>query len=50
MTAVAASILGAAFGSSEFLVNGPTNAIAVMLAAHIALSADLGDPVSGISA
>jgi len=37
MTAVVASILGAAFGSSQFLVNGPTNAIAVMLAAHIAL-------------
>ncbi len=50
MTAVVASILGAAFGSSEFLVNGPTNAIAVMLAAHIALSADLGDPVSSIIA
>jgi SulP family sulfate permease len=48
MTAVVASILGAAFGSSQFLVNGPTNAIAVMLAAHIALSADLGDPVSRI--
>ena len=26
-TAVAASVLGAAFGSSEFLINGPTNAI-----------------------
>src|SRR5688500_2121500 len=26
-TAVVASILGAAFGSSEFLINGPTNAI-----------------------
>jgi SulP family sulfate permease len=50
MTAVVASVLGAAFGSSEFLVNGPTNAIAVMLAAHIALSADLGDPVSRIVA
>ena len=31
-TAVAASILGAAFGSSEFLINGPTNALSVMLA------------------
>lgn len=51
MTAVVASIIGAAFGSSEFLVNGPTNAIAVMLAAHIALSAaNLGDPVSEIIA
>jgi MFS superfamily sulfate permease-like transporter len=51
MTAVVASILGAAFGSSEVLVNGPTNAIAVMLTAHIALSAaDLGDPVSEIIA
>lgn len=48
MTAVAASILGAVFGSSAFLVNGPTNAIAVMLAAHIALSPDLGDPVARI--
>jgi SulP family sulfate permease len=35
--AAAASILGAAFGSSEFLVNGPTNAISVMLAANAAL-------------
>src|SRR5689334_5451033 len=26
-TSVAASIFGAAFGSSEFLINGPTNAI-----------------------
>jgi SulP family sulfate permease len=50
MTAVVASILGAVFGSSQFLVNGPTNAIAVMLAAHIALSSDLGDPVSRIVA
>jgi len=50
MTAVVASILGAAFGSSAFLVNGPTNAIAVMLAAHVALNADVGDPVSRIIA
>jgi SulP family sulfate permease len=50
MTAVVASILGAAFGSSEFLVNGPTNAIAVMLAAQIALNPELGDPVSRIVA
>jgi len=48
MTAVAASIMGAVFGSSAFLVNGPTNAIAVMLAAHIALSPELGDPVARI--
>lgn len=50
MTAVVASILGAAFGSSEFLVNGPTNAIAVMLAAQIALNPNLGDPVTRIVA
>ena len=43
-TAVAASILGAAFGSSEFLVNGPTNAISVMLAANAALFAAQGIP------
>src|SRR5690348_8435544 len=47
-TAVAASILGAAFGSSEFLVNGPTNAISVMLAANAALFAAQGDPVAAI--
>jgi SulP family sulfate permease len=47
-TAVAASILGAAFGSSEFLVNGPTNAISVMLAANAALFAAQGDPVQAI--
>ncbi len=35
--AVAASILGAAFGSSEFLVDGPTNAISVVLAANVAV-------------
>ncbi len=35
--AAVASILGAAFGSSEFLVNGPTNALSVMLAATAAL-------------
>ena len=38
-TAVVASILGAAFGSSEFLINGPTNAISVMSAANAALFA-----------
>jgi SulP family sulfate permease len=43
-TAVVASILGAAFGSSEFLVNGPTNAIAAMIASNIALLASQGDP------
>jgi len=50
MTAVAASILGAAFGSSEFLINGPTNAISVMLAANAALFAAHGDPVVAIIA
>ena len=34
-TAVVASILGAAFGSSEFLINGPTNAISIALLAAI---------------
>lgn len=47
-TAVAASILGAAFGSSELLVNGPTNAISVMLAANAALFAAQGDPIAAI--
>jgi len=47
-TAVAASIMGAAFGSSEFLINGPTNAISVMLAANAALFAAQGDPVRAI--
>ena len=46
--AVVASILGAAFGSSEFLINGPTNAISVMLAANAALFATQGDPVQVI--
>lgn len=46
MTAVVASILGAAFGSSAFLVNGPTNAIAVMLAATLALHSGPGDPIA----
>ncbi|HEY0866126.1 MAG TPA: SulP family inorganic anion transporter [Fimbriimonas sp.] len=44
VTAVVASILGAAFGSSEFLINGPTNAISVMIAANVALLASTGDP------
>jgi sulfate permease, SulP family len=47
-TAVVASIFGAAFGSSEFLINGPTNAISVMLAAHAVLFAASGDPVQAI--
>ena len=47
-TATVASILGAAFGSSEFLINGPTNAISVMLAAYAALFAESGDPVQSI--
>ena len=47
-TAVAAAILGAAFGSSEFLINGPTNAISVMVAANAALFAAHGDPVQAI--
>jgi SulP family sulfate permease len=47
-TSVVASILGAAFGSSEFLINGPTNAISVMLAGNAALFAAQGDPVSAI--
>jgi SulP family sulfate permease len=46
--AVAASILGAAFGSSEFLINGPTNAMSVLLAANAALFAAGGDPVGMI--
>lgn len=50
MTAVAASILGAISGSSVFLVNGPTNAIAVMLAAQIAINPNFGDPVARIIA
>src|SRR3954466_5940797 len=37
--AVVASILGAAFCSSEFLINGPTNALSVMLAGNAALFA-----------
>jgi len=46
--AVVASILGAAFGSSEFLVNGPTNAMSVLLAANAGLFAAQGDPVASI--
>lgn len=47
-TAVAASVLGAAFGSSEFLINGPTNAISVMLAGNAALFAAQGDAVQAV--
>lgn len=47
-TSVVASILGAAFGSSEFLINGPTNAISVMIAGNAALFAVHGDPVTAI--
>jgi sulfate permease, SulP family len=47
-TAVVASILGAAFGSSEFLINGPTNALSVMLAANAAMFAAQGDPVRSV--
>jgi len=46
--AVAASILGAVFGSSEFLVNGPTNAMSVLLAANASRFAAHGDPVAMI--
>lgn len=42
--AIAASILGAAFGSSEFLVNGPTNAISVVLAANMVEFVATGQP------
>jgi SulP family sulfate permease len=48
MTAAVAAILGAAFGSSEFLINGPTNALSVMLAANVALFAGSGDPVKAV--
>jgi SulP family sulfate permease len=47
-TSVVASILGAAFGSSEFLINGPTNAISVMLAANAALFASQGNALDAI--
>ncbi len=47
-TAIAASILGAAFGSSEFLINGPTNAIAVMIAGNAALFAAQGDAIEAV--
>jgi len=44
--AIVASILGAAFGSSNFLIDGPTNAISVMLAANLGLLAGGSDPVA----
>jgi SulP family sulfate permease len=47
-TAVIAAIFGAAFGSSEFLINGPTNAIVVMLAAHAAVLGANGDPLGSV--
>ncbi|MET0341223.1 MAG: SulP family inorganic anion transporter [Polyangiales bacterium] len=47
-TAAVASVLGAAFGSSEFLINGPTNALAVMLAANGALFAAQGDAIGAV--
>ena len=47
-TAIVASILGAAFGSSEFLVNGPTNAISVVLSATLAVHATRGNAIEQI--
>jgi SulP family sulfate permease len=47
-TAIVASILGAAFGSSEFLVNGPTNAISVVLGATLAVHASRGNAIEQI--
>lgn len=47
-TAVAASIFGALFGASEFVIFGPTNAISVMVAANASLFAAHGDPVQAI--
>ena len=47
-TSAVAAIAGAAFGSSEFLINGPTNAISVMLAADALLFAAHADPVNAI--
>jgi sulfate permease, SulP family len=47
-TGAIASILGAAFGSSEFVVNGPTNAISVLLAANAGFFAARGDPLEMI--
>ena len=44
--AIVACVLGAAFGSSNFLIDGPTNAISVMLAANLGLLAGGGDPVA----
>jgi SulP family sulfate permease len=47
-TSAIASIVGAAFGSSEFLINGPTNAMSVLLAANAALFLVHGDPIQMI--
>src|SRR4051812_40863604 len=47
-TGIVASVLGAAMGSSEFLINGPTNALSVMLAANAALFATHGDPLGTV--
>jgi SulP family sulfate permease len=47
-TAIVASILGSLFGSSEFVVNGPTNAISVLLAANAAFFATKGDPLQTV--
>lgn len=47
-TAVVASIAGAVFGSSEFLINGPTNAICVMIASNAAILASNGDPKQAV--
>ncbi len=44
--AIVACVLGAAFGSSNFLIDGPTNAISVMLAANLGLLAGGSDPVA----
>jgi len=43
--AAVAAILGSIFGSSAFLISGPTNAISVMLAANAVTFAVYGDPL-----
>lgn len=48
VTATVASVFGAAFGSSEFLINGPTNAISVMLAAYATLFASYENPAQSV--
>ena len=47
-TSIVAAIFGAAFGSSEFLINGPTNAISVMIAGNAALFAAQCDLVRAV--